>query len=151
MSWLSKNKRVGLRRSIPLVELVAALPEDYFLINLQYGDVINDLREVEINLNRGVSTFNDIDNFSQLELFAALIAACDEIVSIDNSTVHFAGALGKKCHVLLPFSSDWRWGVQGKRKSYWYDSLSLHWQTEVNNWTDAIQSLQLNLTHNSPS
>ena len=46
----------------------------------------------------------NIDNWSQLDLFAALIMACDEVISIDNSTVHFAGALGKSvmfCCLLL--------------------------------------------------
>ena len=67
LSWHSMNKRVGKRRSISLTELVAAIPDDYYLINLQYGDVIADLREVETTLNRGVSAFGDIDNFNHLD------------------------------------------------------------------------------------
>ena len=40
VSWMSKNKRFGKRRSISLIDLVAAIPEDYYLINLQYGEVM---------------------------------------------------------------------------------------------------------------
>jgi len=71
----------------------------------------------------------------------ALIEACDEVVSVDNSTVHFSGALNKKCHVLLPYSSDWRWGLTGDKFSYWYGSLNLHWQSSLGDWGSALQSL----------
>ena len=149
VSWMSKNKRFGKRRSISLIDLVAAIPEDYYLINLQYGEVMADLRELETNLGRGVSTFGDIDNFSHLDNFAALISACDAVVSIDNSTVHFAGALGKECHVLLPYLSDWRWGHHIETESYWYKSVSLHWQQKHNEWTGSLQSLKSALRKNS--
>ena len=150
VSWMSKNKRLGKRRSISLIELVSAIPEDYYIINLQYGEVMADLREVETHLGRGVSTFDDIDNFSHLDKFAALISACDAVVSIDNSTVHFAGALGKACHVLLPYSADWRWGCNTETESYWYQSLSLHRQQKHNDWAGSLQSLRSALNKNSP-
>ena len=150
VSWMSKNKRYGRHRSISLTELVAAIPEDYFIINLQYGEVMADLRAVETNLGRGVSTFDDIDNFSHLDKFAALISACDSVVSIDNSTVHFAGALGKACHVLLHHSPDWRWGDNSETQSYWYQSLSLHRQHKLNDWTGSLQSFRSALNKNSP-
>ena len=77
----------------------SALPEDCFLLNLQYGDVSQDLSEIRLKLNRSVASFNNIDNWNDLDAFTHLISACDKVVSIDNSTVHFAGALGKECHV----------------------------------------------------
>jgi hypothetical protein len=45
-------------------------------------------------------------------------------VSIDNSTVHFAGAIGKKTEVLMHESADFRWEMQGNTTK-WYKSLSL--------------------------
>ena len=151
ISWLSKNKKVGKRRSISPVELVSAIPEDAFLLNLQYGNVTDDVKDVRHLLGRDIAVFDNIDNFSHLEAFACLIAACDKVVSIDNSTVHFAGAVGKECHVLLPKGPDWRWGREDDRSSYWYRSLFLHRQTKPNDWNEAIQSLQLALNENSPS
>nr|AAY87260.1 predicted TPR domain protein [uncultured bacterium BAC17H8] len=151
LSWLSKNDRFGKKRSISLSELVSAIPKDYMLVNLQYGDVKDDLRTVQKKLKRSVATFDDIDNWKDLDLFAGLIQACDKVVSIDNSTVHFAGALDKECHVLLPISTDWRWGLQNETSSYWYNSLVLHRQLALNDWSGAITSLTSTLGKNSPS
>lgn len=142
LSWFSKNEKSGRQRSVRLVDLVKNIPEEAFLVNLQYGDVAEDVAELETDLGRGIATFGNIDNYTQLPLFAALIQACDRVVSIDNSTVHFAGAIGKTCDVLLPFSSDWRWGLTGDPVSYWYDSLRLHWQSERDCWASAFQSLR---------
>ena len=87
-----------------------------------------------------------VDNFVDLDGFMALIDACDHIVSIDNSTVHFAGAVGKPCDVLLPFSSSWRWGLNGTRSSYWFSSLRLHWQSVEGNWQPCLEELSQDLS-----
>ena len=142
LSWFSKNATAGKRRSISLVDLVAALPEDFFLVNLQYGEIANDLQALERQLNRGIANFGNVDIWNDIDTFLALIEACDEVVSVDNSTVHFAGALNKKCHVLLPYGSDWRWGLTGEKSSYWYGSLNLHWQSSFGDWSSALQSLK---------
>ena len=147
ISWLSKNLQVGKKRSISPVELVSAMPEDYFLINLQYGDVSADLSEVSQTLGRGVASFDNIDNWNDLDAFINLIAACDTVVSIDNSTVHFAGALKI---VMCCFSSDWRWGLRHEKDSYWYNSLKLHHQSKLDDWTGPIRSLVSDLNENSP-
>ena len=142
LSWFSKNATVGKRRSISLVDLVAALPEDFFLVNLQYGEIAKDIHALERQLNRGIASFGNVDIWNDIDTFLALIEACDEVVSVDNSTVHFAGALNKKCHILLPYSSDWRWGLTGEKSSYWYGSLNLHWQSSLGDWSSALQSLK---------
>ena len=84
LSWFSKNATVGKRRSISLVELVSALPEDFFLVNLQYGEFTEDIQAVEQRLNRGIASFDNVDIWNDIDTFVALIEACDEVVSIDN-------------------------------------------------------------------
>ena len=68
-----------------------------------------------------------IDKFYDLDGLAALISACDHIVSIDNVTVHLAGALGQATRVLLPFACDWRWMVD-RSDSPWYPEMTLYRQ-----------------------
>lgn len=55
---------------------------------------------------------------------ASLINKLDIIISIGANIVHIAGALNKKCFVLLPSNASWRWGNE-ERNSIWYPSLRL--------------------------
>jgi ADP-heptose:LPS heptosyltransferase len=70
-----------------------------------------------------------------------MIEACDLVISIDNSTIHLSGALGKETWVLLPKIADWRWGEDDKN-SYWYQTLQLLRQTKRNDWSDVIQTVK---------
>ena len=70
--------------------------------------------------------FNDIDGL------AALIDACDEVVSIDNLTPILAGAIGKKSDVLLPINAYWPHG-EDNCESYWYESMKYFRQNKDTN------------------
>jgi hypothetical protein len=142
ISWKSMNEKLGKRRSLDLPALAAAIPPDAFLVSLQYGDVAEEIAALKTTTGRIVHSYDGVDNFRDLDGFAALVSACDQVISIDNSTVHFAGALGIACHILLPFNPDWRWGLHGTKTSYWYAKTHLHWQPSPNDWQGCIDSLQ---------
>ena len=61
----------------------------------------------------------------------------DLIISIDNSTVHMAGAVGRPVWVLLSFVADWRWLV-GRQDSPWYPTARLFWQESAGDWESVI-------------
>ena len=50
-----------------------------------------------------------LDALEDMDEFACQLAALDMIVSVDNSTVHLAGALGISTWVLVPRLPNWRW------------------------------------------
>jgi len=81
------------------------------------------------------------DQFSNIDIFAAQIAAMDMVVTIDNSTAHLAGALGVPAIVLLPFASDWRW-LQMREDSPWYPTLRLFRQPKRGDWQSVLQRVQ---------
>ena len=89
-----------------------------------------------------VQKIPEVDNFNDLDGLAALVDACDHIVSTDNLTVHIAGALGKKTTVLLPFSADWRWGVK-REDSFWHSSLRLLRQENISDWSTPLEKLRI--------
>ena len=68
---------------------------------------------------------------------ARALMALDALVSVDTAAAHLAGALGVCCHMLLPFSPDWRWRL-ACRDSPWYASLTLHRQQCANIWDPAV-------------
>ena len=142
ISWQSTVPRIGAEtKVVSLVELAKKLHGPKIkLVNLQYGDVSEELIYLKEKTNIEVIQLHEIDNKNDIDGLAALIMACDRIVSISNLTIHLAGALGKEADVLVAFSSDWRWG-KGQDSTYWYDSVRLHRQTKINDWTEAIEQL----------
>ena len=64
---------------------------------------------------------------------AAIIQNMDEIITIDTSLAHLAGALGKTTKVLLPWVPDWRW-LLGRQDSPWYPNSTLYRQESMGDW-----------------
>ena len=135
ISWLSKSRIPGaIQRNVELAEIAQHLNKPNIkLVNLQYGDVSGEIKNLKDNQNIDVIQIEEIDNKNDIDGLAALIMACDHIVTIDNATAHLASALGAKTKLLLPINHDWRWG-QEKTTSYWYDSLQLYRQRQLNDW-----------------
>ena len=83
-----------------------------------------------------------VDQFTDIDRFAAQIAAMDLVITIDNSTAHLAGALtGVPTWVLLPFAPDWRWMLD-RDDSPWYPTMRLFRQTSPGDWQGVMRSVQ---------
>ena len=124
VSWKSKNPLNGLKRSAELLDIINYINDsDAVFVNLQYGDVNSEVIDAR---EKGYDVMNlvEIDNMKNIDGLLSVINQCDEVVSIDNSTVHFAGAIGKKTEVLMHASADFRWEMEGNTTK-WYKSLNL--------------------------
>ena len=119
---------------------------DLKFINLQYGDVSEELSNLKVNLGINVLEIPDLDLFFDIDGLAATIAACDFVMTIDNLNPHLAGALNIRTKLLLPYVADERWGYN-KNKSYWHDSITIYRQREPGNWNDPILSASNNLNN----
>ena len=136
ISWKSASKLDGAHtRSLSLKDLAICFNRpDLQLVNLQYGDVEEEILKLKHECDIEVIDLPQINKFQDLDGLASLIAACNKVVSVDNATVHLAGALGVKTDVLLPFNSDWRWGAN-ESSSYWYSSVNLVRQKTPKDWS----------------
>ena len=76
----------------------------------------------------------------QLDEVAAMISACDIVVTVAQSVVHMAGALGVPTHVLTPKGSSWRYG-QGDSMP-WYGSVVLHRQAKEGDWGKPLNDVK---------
>lgn len=133
------------RRNIPLEQFSSLKIPGVEFISLQKG------AESEADLARLIETgWNgpDIADFSnELQDFsdtAALLENLDLLISVDTSTAHLAGALGKNVWLLNRFDSCWRW-LSERLDSPWYPTLTLFRQSQPNNWTDVITQARIRL------
>lgn len=146
ISWTTQStKRASQLRNIDLRELAGALQRPgVVLVSLQYGEVSHEIAQLKEVYGLSLNELPTINNRENIDGLSALISACDHVVSIDNATVHLAGALGVDTRVLLPCNPDWRWGIE-KKASYWYRSVALYRQVAPRKWDQAIDRLKLDL------
>ena len=146
ISWNTKSSLTqAFQRNIKLEDLLLPLKNlDLKFVNLQYGDVSEEISNLKVNHGIDVLEVPDIDIFNDIDGLAAIISACDEVISIQNFNTHLAGSLGTNTRLLLPYAADDRWGYKTS-KSYWYDSVNIYRQTEPGNWKDPILNISKNL------
>jgi len=140
LAWHTNNRQSGRYRSIDLSSFapLLALP-DIQWISLQYGDP-DELENQAVSANASILIDRSVDQFANIDIFAAQIAALDMVITIDNSTAHLAGALGVSAWVLLPSVPDWRW-LEDRENSLWYPTLRLFRQTERGDWDSVVQEV----------
>jgi ADP-heptose:LPS heptosyltransferase len=64
----------------------------------------------------------------------------DLVVTTDSAPAHLAGALARRCWVLLMHVPDWRWMI-GREDSPWYPHTRLFRQLERGNWETPVLKL----------
>jgi hypothetical protein len=143
ISWRGgANPRIIRQRSIMLKQWAELFSlSGIHFVSLQYGDCKNELREAKEKLGVTIHDWEDADPLKDLDNFAAQIAALDLILSIDNSTVHMAGALGKPVWVLLPYVPDWRWMLK-REDSPWYPTMRLFRQHSPGDWETVLANVR---------
>ena len=132
---------VNARRNIAL-DLLAPLREvDVEFFSLQKG------QSAEAELNRLVAGNWGgppiVDWSALLRDFsdtAALIDQLDLVISVDTSTAHLAGALGKPVWILNRFDTCWRW-LLDRSDSPWYPTASIYRQDAPGDWRGVVQRI----------
>lgn len=89
---------------------------------------------------------NDLNNFNRT---AAVIDSMDLVITVDTAVAHVAGALGTPCWLLLPFVSDWRWGLGTTNQ--WYDSVKLFRQSIPGDWKTVITNVKTKFEQEIPN
>jgi hypothetical protein len=145
ISWKSKNEKTGSNTRLSLKNLSSIFSEkNVTLVNLQYGDVKDEIENLKLQDNIEVLQCSSVDNFNDLDGLASLIDACDLVVSVDNITVALSCALGKPSWILLPFAPNCRWMID-RTDSPWYPSATLFRQPVIGDWDSVISELATKL------
>ena len=145
ISWKSFNSLNHTKKSVQLRDLERVFSGlDIVLVNLQYGDVEDEISEFKEETGIEVVQCASVDNKEDLDGLAALIEACDLVLSTSNVTIHLAGALAKETWVLLPYVANF-WWLTERRDSIWYPSVTLYRQPTLDDWDSVYLSIRKDL------
>jgi tetratricopeptide (TPR) repeat protein len=141
LAWYTKNQKTGHKRSLDLSLLAPlfALPGIRW-VSLQYGD-FDALESQAAAAGAPILIDRTVDQLADMDRFAAQVAAMDQVITIDNSTAHLAGALGLPVSLLLPFAADWRW-MERRPDTPWYPTLRLFRQTARGDWDSVLDQVR---------
>jgi ADP-heptose:LPS heptosyltransferase len=146
VSWKSSNDSIGINKSINLSKLMNILNiSDCEFINLQYGDVLQDIKNTEEVTGTKVNTVDNINLFNDIDGLLSIIKSCDIVVTTSNVTAHLSGAMGKKTYLLLPYSKGRIWYWHDEDVSSWYPTVKQYFQSSDFTWDAAINKLALDL------
>jgi Flp pilus assembly protein TadD len=141
IAWHTQNRKSGNVRNIDLEMFVRAFKgKNVRFVNLQYGDTDAEIETAFKATGTEVITIAGIDRFNDIDGLCALIAACDRVVTIDNSTVHFSAAMGIETHLIVPFFPDWRW-PDVQNGSLWYPGLNIYRQNARFGWPAVLDRI----------
>jgi tetratricopeptide (TPR) repeat protein len=140
LSWFSTNVRVGRQKSIRLGDLrgMLSIPGVRF-VDLQYGDTGAERAALQRETGLELAHVDAVDNLNDIDGVAALINACNIVMTVSNTTAHLAGALGKRVVVMLPFAQGrfWYWH-DSREDSPWYPSARLFRQPAIGDWASVV-------------
>lgn len=138
LSWQSRAVLHSRLKSMTLKTLQPLLADARWrFVDLQYGDTAAE--RAAVGDIAPVQRLDDLDPVNDVDGLAALIAACDAVVTISNVTAHLAGALGVPTLLMLPWSTgrQWYWH-DGRDDSPWYPTLRIVRQSEPLRWDDVV-------------
>ncbi len=144
ISWISKNPEFGVHKSCGLLDLPPlwqAAGEKTRFVDLQYGDTTAE----RVATASDLAHLDDLDLTNDIDSLAALIAACDLVITVSNTTAHLAGALGIPTWIMAPAGNGklWYWG--DNTKSPWYPSVTIFRQSAAGAWGDVIAKIAQHL------
>jgi hypothetical protein len=146
ISW--RGGEAGITRQQRSTILEQWLPlfgiADTHFVDLQYDSTELELDQARDSLGTQIHSWPDPNPLLDLDGFSSLIAALNLVVSIDNSTVHMAGAVGTEVWTLLGEFPEWRWMLD-REDSPWYPSMRLYRQTENGGWAEVFSRVAAEL------
>lgn len=75
---------------------------------------------------------------------AAILKACDLVITSDTAIAHLSGSLGIKTWLVLQYIPDWRW-MLNINYSPWYKSMKIFRQSKLDDWNSAFNEINKEL------
>lgn len=134
-------------RTLWLPTLRLILGQDADFVSLAYHDGarenLKDLRE-----ETGLSIHHwpeAVEAPANMDDLAAVVASCDLVITVSQTALHMAGALGVPCWVLVPSKPDWRLGMTRDHMAWYGQHLKLYRQQDGEDWGPVIERVAIDL------
>ena len=139
---VAELRNIDARRSIALAQLKPLLDLPFVqYYSLQKGAPAQQLSQLQSEQAGGQEVIDYADELTDFADTAALVENLDLIISVDTSTAHLAGAMGKPVWILNRFDTCWRWMLE-RDDSPWYPSARLFRQPALGDWENVIESVR---------
>lgn len=133
------------RRNIPLNMFEGFKKIDVNFYSFQKGQPAEfELDRLVKNNWDGPEIKNLTSELYDFEDTAAFLSCIDLLITVDTSTAHIAGAIGKKVWLLNRYDSCWRW-LDNRSDSPWYPSMKIFNQPKLNDWESVIDEVCVEL------
>jgi tetratricopeptide (TPR) repeat protein len=133
------------RRNVPLSKFAALKHPDIEFYSLQKGrPAESELADLVSRHWDGPHLADFTDELGDFTDTAALMEQLDLLISVDTSTAHLAGAMGKPVWILNRFDACWRW-LLDRTDSPWYPSARLYRQESAGDWDRVIRRVASDL------
>ena len=125
LSWKSVFNIFGSLKSLELNDFSKLYNQDRLLINLQYGNNIEEINNFRES-GKSIFNFDNVDLFNDFDSLISILKNLDIFVTVSNSTAHFAGALGVPTILICPKKSStyYYWDYENG-KTPWYKNISI--------------------------
>lgn len=145
IAWRDEDNPRDKSKNIELTQLVSALnmPGIKF-VHLQQGIIDQELADLQSKLMVQIYGYQQVNESLEFDDLAALVSACDLVISTDNIVADLAGSINVPCWVLLPKAPQWRW-LSGVTLSPWYPSLRLYRQEQQDHWDAPLDKIRNDL------
>lgn len=145
-SW--RGGTAGTRQPVRSLDIQDFLPlmrsrkHNTTWVCLQYGQVQSEVHELTTQHGQNVAYWPE--SIADLDEFAALIQGLDLVITVCNTTVHFAGGLGQPVWILSPKVPEWRYGLYTLQMP-WYPSSKIYRQIEHGQWEPVMTAIAADL------
>lgn len=147
IGWRSSVKSLNRRSVYPQLEFWKPLfdLQNIVWVNLQYGDVSEEIRKAEHDFGISIINFTDVDHYDDLDSSAALMKACDIVIGPDSSTTVIAAAVGTPSFKIYSYID---YLCMGTDHYPWFPNMILAkrhfgeaWEMPIQRVADIVQAL----------
>ena len=133
ISWKSFKNRYSKEKSLILENFDKIFEtKNCNFINLQYGNVLDEINDYNKKFNKNIITLENLDLINDFDNLAAVLKNLDLFISVSNSTAHLAGALGVNTLLIRPDNhAVFHYWNQTDNKTPWYKSINFVSRNEI--------------------